>query len=189
MINASLVADATASTKEQSARAAACAPEPEGSPASAGRRFVHLCVKARLPQWASRPSAAFAWKEQPCERHRVRRGAATRVTSRQADRPALHPWLHEHPRAGAESLGMRGEQVGRRLGCHPGRDARAIASPMSSELRYLRASGLGEWLLGSVGRSISGVLRVERGCSRALDGVRTRRLASARSPRTVCGVF
>ena len=53
-------------------------------------------------------TAAFAWKEQPCERHRVRRGAPTRVTSRQADRPALHPWSHEHPGAGAESLGMRG---------------------------------------------------------------------------------
>ena len=28
-------------------------------------------------------AAAFAWKEKPCERRRVRRGAATRVTSRQ----------------------------------------------------------------------------------------------------------
>jgi len=31
-----------------------------------------------------------------------------RVTGRQADRPALRPWSHGHPGAGADSLGMRG---------------------------------------------------------------------------------
>ena len=39
-----------------------------------------------------------------------RRGAATRVTSWPADRPALHPWSQVHPEAGADSLGMRGKR-------------------------------------------------------------------------------
>jgi hypothetical protein len=42
----------------------------------------------------------------------------TRVTRWQAHRPVLHPWSHGHARAGAVSLGMRGEQRGRRRGHH-----------------------------------------------------------------------
>jgi hypothetical protein len=60
-----------------------------------------------------RPEHRFQLRDcrfQPCERHRVTRGAATRVTSRQADRSALHPWSDAHPGVGADSLGMRGEE-------------------------------------------------------------------------------
>jgi len=84
-------------------------------------------VSRQRPRRAAAPAPALALRAAPAllAVHKaatkaplsLRRGAATLVTSGQADRPApaLHPWSLGHPGAGAARLGMRGRQGGRRI--------------------------------------------------------------------------
>ena len=155
-------------------------------PSQAGIPSANTSATTQNDGRASHTAGCCFRKEQPCERQRVRRGAATRVTSRQADRSALHPWSHEHPGAGAESLGMRGSEGtradglwlrmhthcvecrgfpdGERLSVGVGRDSRYCDWSGSPYFRFLVSVCVGRWD-GTVVRARN--RRSSRSCARS----------------------
>ena len=66
---------------------------------------------------------------------------------------------------------------------------RAEVAPMSREIRCLQVSSEGDAAAGALGGRVLGVLSVAAGWSRAAEGLRTRRLAWARSASVVIALF